>query len=186
MCRNLIHRAQLTSVDIPGPALLSSVTQGNSAKGQVPASTPSPAPFSNFSSFTSAPASKSSTPQPAQRSAFSPPAQSSATDPFAALSSLSPTPATSQTPATNDDDEWSFSSALPSETTPQVPREHKALVSNTNLKVDMVANRTVDTDPLLSLLFAFTNNTAQPISELHFQLAVTKVSTPNSLAGIVY
>jgi hypothetical protein len=92
---------------------------------------------------------------------------------------LSPTPAASQTPATaNDDDEWSFSSALPPETTPQVPREHKALVSNTSLKVDMVANRTVDTDPLLNLLFAFTNNTAQPISELHFQLAVTKVSLP--------
>jgi hypothetical protein len=57
-----------------------------------------------------------------------------------------------------------------------VPREHKAVVSNTNLKLDMVANRTVDSDPGISLLFAFTNNTAQPVSELHFQLAVTKVT----------
>lgn len=169
--------ANTTASDIPGPALLSSVTQGNSAKGQVPASSPSPAPFSNFSSFTSAPGSQSSTPQPLQRSAFSPPTQSAATDPFAALSSLSSKPSTPAAPAAaaNDDDEWNFSSALPSET-PQVPKEHQAVVSNTSLKLDMVANRTVDTDPSISLLFAFTNNTAQQVTELHFQLAVTKVS----------
>ncbi|SPQ24668.1 c20686a7-a84c-403d-83a5-f6f780e231a6 [Thermothielavioides terrestris] len=75
--------------------------------------------------------------------------------------------------AANDDDEWNFSSALPPET-PQLPKEHKAVVNNTSLKIDMIANRTVDTDPSISLLFAFTNNTAQPISELHFQLAVTR------------
>ncbi|KAL2144725.1 hypothetical protein VTI28DRAFT_8663 [Corynascus sepedonium] len=163
------------NTNIPGPALLSSVTQGNSAKGQVPASSPSPAPFSNFSSFTSAPGSQSGTPQPLQRSAFSPPTQPAATDPFAALSSLSSKPSTPAAPAAaaNDDDEWNFSSALPSET-PQVPKEHQAVVSNTSLKLDMVANRTVDTDPSISLLFAFTNNTAQQVTELHFQLAVTK------------
>lgn len=169
----------LTALDIPGPALLSSVTQGSSAKGQVPASTPSPAPFSGFSSFTSAPASQSGTPQPPQKSAFSPPSQALASDPFAALSSLSPKPAT-PTPAvaaatTNDDDEWNFSSALPPEA-PQVPKEHKAVVSSTSLKIDMLANRPINTDPCISLLFAFTNNTAQQVSELHFQLAVTKVS----------
>ncbi|KAL2128118.1 hypothetical protein VTI74DRAFT_9641 [Chaetomium olivicolor] len=163
------------NTNIPGPALLSSVTQGNSAKGQVPTST-SPAPFSHFSSFTSAPSSQTGTPQPPQRSAFSPPTQSPApTDPFAALASLSPKPATPAQPAavSNDDDEWNFSSALPPEV-PQVPKEHKAVVSNTNLKIDMLANRTIDTDPSISLLFSFTNNTAQQISELHFQLAVTK------------
>jgi len=57
-----------------------------------------------------------------------------------------------------------------------VPKEHQAVVSNTSLKVDMLAKRNVNTDPSLYLLFAFTNNTAQPVSELHFQLAVTKVS----------
>ena len=40
----------------------------------------------------------------------------------------------------------------------------------------MIANRNTSADPFLCLLFAFTNNTAQPVSELHFQLAVTKVS----------
>lgn len=165
----------LTAPDIPGPALLSSLTQGNRAQAPVPASTPSPAPFSNFSSFTSAPASQSATPQP-QRSAFSPPTHSS--DPFAALASLSPKPATpvQAAAAAHDDDEWSFSSALPPEAAPQLPREHKAVVSNTSLKVDMIANRNTSKDAFLCLLFAFTNNTAQQVSELHFQLAVTKVS----------
>ncbi|KAK4124583.1 VHS-domain-containing protein [Parathielavia appendiculata] len=168
------------NTNVPGPALLSSVIQGNSAKGQVPVSAPSPAPFSNFSSFTSAPGSQSATPQPPQRSsAFSPPTQSTpAADPFAALASLSPQqPAAATQPAaaaTNDDDEWNFSSALPPEITPQVPKEHRAVVSNTSLKIDMVANRQLSTDPSIGLVFAFTNNTAQHISELHFQLAVTK------------
>jgi hypothetical protein len=185
MLHGTINHAELllTIPDIPGPALLSSVTQGSTAKGQqAPASTPSPAPFSSFSSFTSAPGSHSASPQPSQRSAFSPPSQSTASDPFAALSSLSSKPATPAQPAavTNEDDEWNFSSALPPEA-PQLPREHRAVVSNTGLKIDMAATRPSSTDPFINLLFAFTNNTAQPISELHFQLAVTKVSHPRFL-----
>lgn len=86
--------------------------------------------------------------------------------------------------AANDDDEWNFSSALPPEA-PQLPREHKTVVANTGLKIDMIANRNVDTDPSLSLLFAFSNNTAQPLSELHFQLAVTKVSGPGILLLLI-
>lgn len=50
------------------------------------------------------------------------------------------------------------------------------MVSSTSLKIDMLANRPLNTDPFINLVFAFTNNTAQQISELHFQLAVTKVS----------
>ncbi len=171
--------------DIPGPALLSSVTQNNSAKG--PVSTPTPPPNSSFSQFTSlvgsSPASQSTTPQPppSARSAFSPPPPKAvAEDPFAVLGSLSsPKPATpAPAPvAANDDDEWSFSSALPPEAPPTLPREHRAVVSNTSVKIDLVANRAGGMAPSLSLLFSFTNNTVQPVSELHFQLAVTKVST---------
>ncbi|KAL2016880.1 hypothetical protein VTK56DRAFT_2880 [Thermocarpiscus australiensis] len=167
------------NTNIPGPALLSSVTQSNSAKGQVPTSTPPPSSFSHFSSFTSAPSSESATPQPPPKSAFSPPPSkpaAGASDPFAALASLSPKPpppAPAAPTATNDDDEWNFSSALPPEV-PPAPKEHKAVVSNTSLKIEMAAARTVDTDPSISLLFAFSNNTAQQVTELHFQLAVTK------------
>lgn len=184
--------------DVPGPALLSSVTQNSTAQGAGP-STSTPDPFSSFNAFNSAPStSKNNTPQPPnyQQSAFAAPAQ--AADPFAALSSSNlgtgfsstskpatpaPAPAAAAPPASaapvsqaNDDDEWNFASALPTET-PALPREHRAVVSNTALKIDMLANRTTGSSNSINLSFAFSNNTAQPISELHFQLAVTKVSS---------
>lgn len=184
--------------DVPGPALLSSVTQNSTAQGSG-ASSSTPDPFSSFNAFNSAPStSKNNTPQPPkyQQSAFAAPAK--AADPFAALSSQSfgtgfpttskpatpapaPAPAAPAAPAAsvsqgNDDDEWNFASALPTET-PALPREHRAVVNNTGLKIDMLANRTTASSNSINLLFAFSNNTAQPISELHFQLAVTKVSS---------
>lgn len=186
---------------VPGPSLLSSVTQASTAQGPGP-STSTPDPFSSFNAFNSAPStSKNNTPQPPnyQQSAFAAPAQ--AADPFAALSSsnfatgfpnasksATPAPAPAAAPVSgappapaapasqaNDDDEWNFASALPADT-PALPREHRAVVNNTSLKIDMLANRTTGSSNSINLLFAFSNNTAQPISELHFQLAVTKVS----------
>lgn len=172
------------AIDVPGPALLSSLTQDNSAKGSTSTSTPPPG-FPGFSAFNSGPStSKNNTPQPNyQQSAFAPPAP--AADPFAALTSPKiPSSSTIPAPAlpmaaqpaqqSNDDDEWNFASALPTET-PALPREHRALVSNNSLKIDLLANRTTGTSNSINLLFAFSNNTAQPISEVHFQLAVTKV-----------
>lgn len=173
-----------TNESVPGPSLLSSVTQASTAQGPG-ASTSTPDPFSSFNAFNSAPStSKNNTPQPPnyQQSAFAAPAQ--AADPFAALSSpnfgtgfpnapKSATPAPAPAPQANDDDEWNFASALPADT-PALPRENRAVVNNTSLKIDMLANRTTGSSNSINLLFAFSNNTAQPISELHFQLAVTK------------
>ncbi|KHE80985.1 VHS-domain-containing protein [Neurospora crassa] len=170
------------NTNIPGPALLSSTTQNSTARG--PSPQPGPSSFNNFNSFASPVASQSSTPKPPAytASAYSVPAASStaSNDPFAALASLSSssTPAPAPAPAAtgNDDDEWSFSSALPPEATPAQPKEHRAVVSNTALKVDMVAVRSLSNgpSPAISMQFAFSNNTAQPITEVHFQLAVTK------------
>lgn len=173
--------------------MLSSATQASSAQAPA-ASTSTPDPFSSFNAFNSAPStSKNNTPQPPnyQQSAFAAPAR--AADPFAALASANfgagfpnasksatPAPAPAAAPAAapapqaNDDDEWNFASALPADA-PALPREHRAVVNNTSLKIDMLANRTTGSSNSISLLFAFSNNTAQPISELHFQLAVTKV-----------
>ncbi|KAI0836192.1 VHS-domain-containing protein [Hypoxylon sp. FL0890] len=166
--------------NIPGPALLSSMTQNNSAKG--PVSTPTPPPFSPFSGFTSPPpGSQSNTPQPhlAQQSAFSQPPPQKATpsnDPFAALasarySSKPATPKPSAPAATVDDDEWSFSSALPPETS--LPKEHQVTFKDGPLKIDLNATRSSNPSAL-SLIFLFSNTTAAPITNLHFQLAVTK------------
>ncbi|PNY29469.1 ADP-ribosylation factor-binding protein GGA2 [Tolypocladium capitatum] len=155
--------------NIPGPALLSSMTQGSSARGIAPSQTPPP--FSQFASFTTPVASQSTTPQPAAHQQPQPPAPPPASDPFAALGASS-TPPPQKLPVSSEDDEWNFSSSLPPEA-PTKPREHKSTVSDTNLRTDFLAKR-VGANNSINIVFAFTNNTAQPISELHFQLAVTK------------
>lgn len=168
--------------NIPGPALLSSLTQNSTAKGPTPAPTPPPysSSYAGFASKTSP--SQSSTPQPplGQYSAFTqPPAKTS--DPFAVLSSsqFSSKPATPQPPAapaapaaSNDDDEWSFSSALPPEAS--TPRDHQIVVSHSLLRINMKAIRAPQAPNALSLLFSFSNESPQQIDDLHFQLAVTK------------
>ncbi|OLN94270.1 putative ADP-ribosylation factor-binding protein C25H2.16c [Colletotrichum chlorophyti] len=178
--------SRLQKSDIPGPALLSSITENNSAKGPMSnTATPQAPSFSQFASFTSPPASQSGTPQPPIMSAFKPPQQqaSASSDPFAALGSpvFSSKPATPAPPpapaaaAANDDDEWSFSSALPPET-PSHPKEHKTTVSDSTVKIEMIAGRS-GSGNALNLSFAFSNNSPQPITELHYQLAVTKKLT---------
>ncbi|SPJ90386.1 probable Arf-binding protein [Fusarium torulosum] len=163
--------------NIPGPALLSSMTQDNSARGPVSTPTPPP-PFSQFASF-SQPVSQSTTPQPPFQQQPAPPSQP-ASDPFAILGAsnlnsqrASPAPPQPKPAAvSNDDDEWSFSSALPPE--PSKPKEHQAMVSSTNVKIEMQARRAPGNENAINIVFAFSNNIPQPISELHFQLAVTK------------
>lgn len=184
-----IADASLTlAADIPGQPLLSSMTQNSNATGA--ANAPTPPSYTQFSGFTSPPSgSQASTPQPQGPSAFSQPPSQKASDPFAALASpmFGSKPATPQplamaaapappAPATaaNEDDEWSFSSALPVET-PSLPKDHAAVVKTGEVQIDMKAARSVQSANALALSFAFSSNTAQPVSELHFQLAVTKV-----------
>lgn len=177
---HIIH--SLTVLDIPGPALLSSMTNDSSAKGTLTPNSSSN-PLSQFSSFASPSTSQSATPQPQQQQ------QQPATDPFAFFNTpkpaASPAPApTSQAPSqpAADDDEWNFSSALPE--TSSRPKEHRATVHETQIKTEMVANRHPTAPAAITISFAFSNTTAQPISELHFQLAVTKVRLSYPLAPI--
>ncbi|KAK8879716.1 ADP-ribosylation factor-binding protein GGA2 [Apiospora arundinis] len=173
--------------NIPGQPLLSSMTQNSNATGAVNA--PTPPSFTQFSGFTSPPSgSQSNTPQPQGPSAFSqPPPQKATADPFAALTSpmfgskpstpqptaMAAAPAPAPATAANEDDEWSFSSALPVET-PSLPKDHAAVVKTGEVQIDMKAARSIQSQNALALSFAFSSNTAQPVSELHFQLAVTK------------
>ncbi|KAI0597084.1 VHS domain-containing protein [Biscogniauxia sp. FL1348] len=170
--------------NVPGPALLSSMTQSSTAKGPTP--TPTPPPFSPFSGFVSQPSSsQSNTPKlsASQFAAFSQPPAQKSSDPFAALASpqfsskpSTPKPAASAAapaPATNDDDEWSFSSALPPEA-PSLPKEQTITIKDGPLQILMKAARSPQAPAALALLISFSNNTPQPISNLHFELAVTK------------
>ncbi|GAB0134613.1 hypothetical protein EsDP_00002978 [Epichloe bromicola] len=162
--------------NIPGPALLSSVTQDNSASGNVSNQTPS---FSQFASFPSPMPSHSGTPQPSLQQQTKSPAYQVAADPFAALAATStpppPPPPSSQRAAAsnNDDDEWRFSSSLPPAASSK-PREHKGTINQSLLRTDFLARRTTDASNSIHITFAFSNNSAQPVTELHFQLAVTK------------
>lgn len=65
------------------------------------------------------------------------------------------------------DDEWTFASALPDQSS-------ELTVTNTSLHVVFNVSRQPDSHILISTKFS--NNTAQPVSELTFQVAVTKVS----------
>lgn len=56
-----------------------------------------------------------------------------------------------------------------------MPREHRSVVSNAGLKIELLGNRAGSNAGALNLVFSFSNNTAQPVSDLHYQLAVTKV-----------
>ncbi|KAM0456850.1 hypothetical protein ACHAPV_007141 [Trichoderma viride] len=154
--------------NIPGPALLSSLTQGSTARGAGQNDTPPP--FSQFASFTSPPASQSATPQPNYQQQTSPP--QAASNAFASFTTSPPAPKPAA--VSNDDDEWNFSSALPTEQTPAKPTEHKGTAGNSSLKTDFLAKRSTAVSNAINIVFAFSNNTAQPINELHFQLAVTK------------
>ncbi|OAA49574.1 VHS domain-containing protein [Metarhizium rileyi] len=159
--------------NIPGPALLSSMTQDNSASGNVSNQTPS---FSQFASFTSPAVSQPGTPQPAAQQQPKPPSWP-ASDPFAAVGAASASRSTPPPPRasalSNDDDEWNFSSSLPPAPS-HTPREHKGTISQGLLRTDFLAGRATAASSSMHITFAFSNSSAQPITELHFQLAVTK------------
>jgi len=198
----------LTWADLPGPALISSTTEHNSARGPTPTRSPAPpqAPsqpkpnYSPFSAFGS-PAPQSTTPQPslfqqqqAQQQANVAKQQQHAPslDPFAALASpvRQSTPQQSQPThsifdfgnhqppsavpaAAADDDEWAFSSALPE----GLPSENTITVSETALGISLHAAREPTTPAVITLSLSFSSKTEQPISDLEFAVAVTKVST---------
>lgn len=153
----------------------------------------------------SRPVSQSSTPVPQQspqvRSTATPP---QASDPFASLVSASPRPAGSafQPPpaqsqpaagsslldlvggpapaqpagqaAAAEDDEWNFASSLPQSQT--LPSSNQVQVLNSQLRVDFQVRRVPNAPRQIFIRAVFSNTTSQPIGELHFQVAVEKVS----------
>lgn len=168
----------------------------NSPPSTTASSFTAPAPFkpnySNFSMSTPT-ASLMNKPQPAATQAQAPsyssaPKAQTATkpiDPFAALTSplrkSTPqppsatksmfdfgNPAPPKSAASTDDDEWNFSSAT-------LPEADTILITNTMVKVDLKPSRSSASDPVINLETTFSNNTATPVSELTFQVAVTKV-----------
>lgn len=153
----------------------------------------------NFNLFASQPSSKPATPIPASLQQQQPPKKA---DPFAALSTPSRqsspfqtvTPAKSPAPpssnsmdllgmggsssngasATAADDEWEFSSSLPAQ-----PEEVRLDVTNTAIKTVFTITRSSENELLIKS--SMSNSTSQPIGDLTFQLAVTKVRSNSPL-----
>ncbi|KAF3491288.1 VHS domain-containing protein [Arthroderma uncinatum] len=68
------------------------------------------------------------------------------------------------------DDEWTFSSALPEET---LPSQNTVEILNTSIGIKIQVKRLPGENRIHGLV-SFSNNTPQPISELHFQIAIEK------------
>lgn len=116
----------------------------------------------------------------ATSSPFQPPAQS---QPAPASSSLldlvggtgpSPSPQPARQAAPVEDDEWDFASALPASNA--LPSTNKIQVLNSQLRVDFAARRVPNQPRQIHVVAIFSNTTSQRIGELHFQVAVEKVS----------
>jgi ADP-ribosylation factor-binding protein GGA len=116
--------------------------------------------------------------------------QQKAADPFAALSGNSRTaspfqfqqsvkppasPAVPQSAASllGGDDEWTFSSALP--TQPQQPQSNTVTVIDSSVKALFHISRSAGANDYLAIDVKISNKTPQPISDFTLQLAVTKV-----------
>ncbi len=158
----------------------------------------------NYSAFSglgiSQPMAQAATSQPSllqqQQQASKSPHQP-ASDPFAALatpprqstpqqnqSSISASifnfakaapPVTAIPPApANDDDEWSFSSALPESN--GLPSSNSITITDSTINIALHATRKSPSDPTITLTVKFSNKVAQLVTELTFQVAVTKVS----------
>lgn len=114
----------------------------------------------------------------ATSSPFQPPAQS---QPAPASSSLldlvgdtGPSPQPARQAAPVEDDEWDFASALPASNA--LPSTNKIQVLNSQLRVDFAARRVPNQTRQIHIVAIFSNTTTQSIGDLHFQVAVEKVS----------
>jgi ADP-ribosylation factor-binding protein GGA len=159
---------------VPAPAAIPPPAQPQAARANYDpfGMISSPAPASN--------AFQKSQPQQQQKAA----------DPFAALSGNSRTaspfqfqqsvkppapPAAPQSAASllGGDDEWTFSSALP--TQPQQPQSNAVTVIDSSVKAVFHISRPAGANDYLAIDARVSNKTAQPISDFTLQLAVTKV-----------
>lgn len=73
-------------------------------------------------------------------------------------------------PAIFNDDEWTFTSSLPD-------HAHEVNVVNTSIHVNFLISRPPQLKNAILINSNISNNTTQPITDLTFQLAVTKVIT---------
>jgi ADP-ribosylation factor-binding protein GGA len=88
-------------------------------------------------------------------------------------------PAPAPAPAVADDEEeWAFSSALPESN--GLPSSNHITVADSTLLIELHATRKSPSDTAITMTVQFSSKAVQPISELTFQVAVTRVSSPST------
>jgi hypothetical protein len=110
--------------------------------------------------------STSKSPVPSSQANQPPPPQRTSTIDLLGMGSNNDTSASR--PSTSHDDEWTFSSALPDQ-----PSD--LTVTDSSIKTVFTVSRSSDSELLIQSRIS--NSTHQPIGDLTFQLAVTKVHT---------
>ena len=83
------------------------------------------------------------------------------------------------TVAATDDDEWAFSSALPESN--GLPSSNNIVITDSSINITLHATRKSPSDPAIMMTVKFTSKVPQLITELTFQVAVTKVNYASSL-----
>jgi hypothetical protein len=81
------------------------------------------------------------------------------------------------------EDDWNFASSLPEVENSQ-PMSHHLQVVSSYIKIDFVATRQAQ-DQTIHIIARFSNDTAQAISGVHFQVAVEKVSPTRGKSALV-
>lgn len=99
-----------------------------------------------------------------------PPSSSALVDLMGGGPSTSTTAGVATPPA---DDEWSFTSALPTESA--LPTTNRVRVLDSLLAVDFEARRKPGEPRTIQIMALFSNKSSQPLTELHFQVAVERV-----------
>jgi hypothetical protein len=72
-----------------------------------------------------------------------------------------------------DEEEWSFQSALPESN--GLPTSNQITLTDSVINVTIEASRRSASDPVITLSAKFSSKVPQPITELGFQAAVSKV-----------
>jgi len=168
-----LHRAKThETLGIPGPPLLSSMVEANTAGQQHITPSTSPAPQAaqqplvvpNYFQNVATPST-----QPVMLGGF--------VSPSIQQTPLPPVQQNNGGNAGNEDDDWAFTSSLPPEQpAPPPASQSELLILNSNLHILLDVHRpvTMPDGPIL-VKAKFSNNASQPIQDLTFQMAVTKV-----------
>ncbi|PSK53987.1 hypothetical protein B9Z65_7793 [Elsinoe australis] len=129
---------------------------------------PSAAPSDPFASLSSS-NSRTASPFQFQQSAQPPPTSQQQPSSLLNLGTTSNGQPPAAAPA---DDEWTFTSALPQD------QAHQIAVTNSAIRTVFSVSRPAGAEDWIQIESRISNATAQPVSDLTFQLAVTKVCSP--------